>query len=133
MENSRLSKVERLFKEHLPAYRDWHLTDWLEWADHGGLIVRVFPNEREEELLAAAVVRPISFLRLAEPYDSYAVDQRGDVLYIDAAVATSKNALRCLALGVIQRFGPRRRVAFRRQGEELKIHSYQNARKALLK
>jgi hypothetical protein len=124
--------TEDFIKEYLPAYREYKdFSKWLEWADACGFLLRVYPDEREESVAAAAIVRPLNKKQLDAAYDSFVYDEGGSVLFIDMAVAPSRDAFKALAFCIIKRFGERELVSFHNRGRK-RIHSMRKARTALL-
>ena len=65
-----------------------------------------------------------------KPTDNFDID--GEILFIDLAIAPNREVLRCLGLGIMQRFGHRKEVVFKNKGQ-LRRHDLFTARRALLR
>ena len=132
--SSRLHKIGQFFLERIPAYRHTpHFEQWLEWADGHGFLLTVFPDEREETVLAAAIIRPITVQQLTAKYDSFAFNDKGAVLFLDNCVAPNTNLKRALLIGALQRFGPRLAFAYDTHKVGIRVRHFNRVRQALLK
>ena len=120
-----------LAKKHLPkeaANREF--ADWLNWSAALGFLVTVYDNEKDKNILGLAIARPIT--DTSKIPDSYAYDHNGRYVHIDLAIAPTKQILRAVGIGIIQKFGQRELLSSEHK-KTLKVRSYGNACRALFR
>lgn len=129
-----MSATRAFLLNGLPELSEYEsLGDWIEWADACGFLLRVYPDDSEHELVAAAIVRPLTKKQLDKGYDAFVHDENGELLYIDICVALTQEALRGLGLSILGRFGEREAIAFNSHKRGIRIHDWNKSRKSIFK
>lgn len=111
-----------------PTFREW-----FDWHSERGL---VGVAKDGEEVAGVAIARCVKGLEVPEPYEH---DEAGESVFVDLTVtsiggittALSRKALKCLLSILWDRFGPRRRITFKRNGFYKEYDYYKFMRKAL--
>jgi len=111
-----------------PTFREWY--GW--HADRG--LVGVAKDG--EEVAGVAIARCVKGLEVPKHYEH---DEAGESVFVDLTVTSiggittdlSRKALKCLLSILWDRFGPRRRITFKRNGFYKEYDYYKFMRKAL--
>jgi hypothetical protein len=107
--------------------------EWLDWHANRGL---VGVAKEGDKIAGVAVARCVRGFEPPEPYEH---TEDGDAVFVDLTVtsldgisnALSRKALKCLLSILWDRFGPRRRITFKRNGFYKEYDYYTFMRKAL--
>ena len=129
-----INKIAQLARDSgIEEIKDWpkrRLEDWLGWCAASGALITCYQGPGSKEPLGFAVVRPIN--SLTKKHQHYRMDERGQTLFVDMAVAKTSDILRALGFGVLQRYGERKYIASEKKGK-MHIHSWHKIRKSLLR
>lgn len=110
-----------------------NLKEWIDWHMDRGL---VGVAKDGDEVAGVAVAR---CFRGSEVPDHYEHDEAGESVFVDLTVtstsgitnALSRKALKCLLSILWDRFGPRRRITFKRNGVYKEYDYFSFMRKAI--
>jgi len=106
------------------------IRDWLIWANEHGFLLTV--SAGANKVIGLMVARPVSQLPVSDNVGEYR--ETGKIIWVDVCIALNKDAWKGLGCLVVQRFGGcRNRIAFQHLGGPIKLHDYDNARRALLR
>lgn len=106
-----LPAIAALLRAQIPAVRAWpekRLEQWLTWYATRELLGIV---TRDGKVVAAGVARPV---HAGQETETYAVDEQGDTIWIDGAVAVDRAATRALWVLLLRRLGRRAWVGYHR-------------------
>jgi hypothetical protein len=134
------SEITDFVLEHYPASQMWEpgsLANWIKWAAWKEFLFLVWDEERPagKRLAGMAIAKPMALGTEYEmrPNDKY--DEEGQAIYVDLAIATKKEAIKAICIGLYERFGDRPVLAFFRydkSNDNLKVYDFQEFRKKLL-
>ena len=105
---------------------------WVAWFDRQGLMGTL--RDKNGEIIGVALARCIP--NGVEP-DHYVHDENGENVFVDLCAtsgirnAESVHPLKGLLLILLDRFGPRKRIIFKRSGQPKEYDYYKFMRKAL--
>jgi hypothetical protein len=107
--------------------------EWFEWHTERGL---VGVAKEGDKIAGVAIARCVRGVEAPDPYEH---DEAGESVFVDLTVtsidgksnALSRKALKCLLSILWDRFGPRRRITFKRNGFYKEYDYYNFMRKAL--
>jgi len=103
---------------------------WLGWHVHNGFVIRALDDN--ENTVGVGIVRPV--MSADDANDFYEFDPEGSVLFIDLLICEHPSAMQAIGLGVLQRFGMREWVAWKRPPfYVVKIHSAARLRRHLFR
>lgn len=105
--------LNELILKHYEPYRKWDrdiFNGWLAWQIHNGFVIRALADD--ETTVGVGIVRPVMKAENAD--DHYEFDPEGSVLFIDLLICLHPAAMPAIGLGVLQRFGQRQTVAWKR-------------------
>jgi hypothetical protein len=128
-----VSKLAELALAQIPSVRKWDeakLYEWLSWMDASGCVIACYEDGRSIDPLGFAVVRPI--VDISKKHQRYHVNERGQTLYCDMAVAPTRKIMQAIGFAVLDRFGQRKFWASSKN-DNLKVHDFNSVRKALLR
>lgn len=121
-----------ILKHHEP-YRMWNRENfdgWLAWNIHNGFVIRAVNDN--DETVGVGIVRPV--MKEEDATDRYEFDPEGSVLFIDLLLCLHPSAMQAIGFGVLQRFGMRETVAWRRDPYYVtKSHSAARLRRHLFR
>ena len=106
--------------------------EWVGWFDKQGLMGTL--RNRNDEILGVALARCVNS---GSEVGHYVHDEHGDNIFVDlCATSGIRNAesvapLKGLLLILLDRFGPRKRIIFKRLGQPKEYDYYKFMRKAL--
>ena len=128
-----MTAVEFIEASGVPESRWPNFREWFEWHNERGL---VGVAKDGDEVAGVAIARCIKGMEVPDPYEH---DEYGDSVFVDLTVtsiggitnALSRKALKCLLSILWDRFGPRRRITFKRNGFYKEYDYYKFMRKAL--
>jgi hypothetical protein len=103
---------ELILKHHEP-YRQWDrdiFDAWLGWHIHNGFVIRALDDD--STTVGVGIIRPV--MKAEDASDHYEYDPEGSVLFIDLLICLHPAAMMAIGLGVLQRFGQRETVAWKR-------------------
>lgn len=108
---------------------------WMGWHESRGL-VGVVKDKPEGDILGVAIARCLNDLQSPE---HYVHSEDGDNVFVDLTVTSidgnssdlSRKALRCLLMILLERFGPRKRITFKRNGAHREYDYMKFMRKAM--
>ena len=119
-----LDKLEAFVTDNYSGTLAWDegtLRDWILWAnDNGFLFLAVGKNGNP---LGVAIARPLNEARDLS-HTSYHPD--GTNIYVDLTVAANKSAMKPLMAQIVNRFGVRSKICFKRygRGEEPRFYDF---------
>lgn len=105
--------LNELILEHYPTYKKWDraiFDGWLGWHNDNGFVIRALDDN--ENTVGIGIVRPV--MKAEDANDHYEFDPEGSVLFIDLLICLHPSAMTAIGLGVLQRFGQRQTVAWKR-------------------
>jgi len=128
-----VTAVEFIEASGVPESMWPNFREWFNWHSERGL---VGVAKDGDEVAGVAIARCIKGMEVPEPYQH---DEDGDSVFVDLTVtsiggitnALSRKALKCLLSILWDRFGPRRRITFKRNGFYKEYDYYKFMRKAL--
>jgi hypothetical protein len=111
-----------------PSFREW-----FAWHENRGLVGVAKDGDK---IAGVAIARCVRGMEAPEHYEH---TEDGDTVFVDLTVTSidgksnglSRKALKCLLSILWDRFGPRRRITFRRKGTYKEYDYYNFMRKAL--
>ena len=128
-----MTAVEYIEASGVPESMWPNFREWFNWHQERGL---VGVAKDGDEVAGVAIARCVSDGQDPKHYEH---NEHGDSVFVDLTVtsiggrtnALSRKALKCLLSILWDRFGPRRRIAFKRNGAYKEYDYYQFMRKAL--
>ena len=116
---------------HYPPALEWDqiaFYKWIQWSLGESFLVTVLDNN--DEMVGLGVAHPIMH---DQGEDS--LDQEGDTVFVDLAIALNYEAFQMLGFAFIDRFGAREYVAWREAGHGFKqrTHSFARFRRNLFR
>lgn len=102
-----------LILEHYEPYRKRtrsNFDSWLAWNIHNGFVIRAIDDD--ESTVGIGIVRPV--MKADDAADPFEYDPEGSVLFIDLLICLHPAAMAAIGLGVLQRYGERQTVAWKR-------------------
>jgi len=128
-----VTAVEFIEASGVPESMWPNFREWFDWHSERGL---VGVAKDGNEVAGVAIARCIKGMEVPEPYQH---DEDGESVFVDLTVtsiggitnALSRKALKCLLSILWDRFGPRRRITFKRNGFYKEYDYYKFMRKAL--
>ena len=100
---------------------------WLKWAEDNGFLAVIMDYNKPIGLLLA---KPVA--EIPKTNHSYEFDLDGDILYINFAVAKTKEIMRMLGAAALNNLGLRKQLAYKRNGK-LKVRDMKKTLTALFK
>jgi hypothetical protein len=128
-----MTAVEFIEASGVPESMWPNFREWFDWHSERGLVGVVKDGD---EVAGVAVARCARGVEAPDPYEH---DEAGESVFVDLTVCSidgktnplSRKALKCLLSILWDRFGPRRRITFKRNGTYKEYDYYNFMRKAL--
>lgn len=111
-----ICKHDKNIAKWVPSDRNY----WIGWMNEQGFLVAIC--DANDKTIGFVSARPI--MKKEEAQTPYLVDQEGEIIYVESIVALSNEVFRALIVALINRFGRRKYVAWKRakSGERLHLH-----------
>lgn len=135
-----LEDVVPFVHSHYPESTVWKegvLENWLTIAAMNGYLMLALNDE--EEPVGLIIARTVD--KIPAKMDRNPFDEDGQIIYVDFAIAPNKQVLSALAWAVLQRYGLRKILAYRKNAhqpetsplDDIRVHDTGKVAKALLK
>lgn len=127
-------EITRFVLKHWPPAKKWNrriLHGWLKW--HRGHAFLSLALNDDLSIAGLVIARPT--MRPPSRDEWYEFDDEGSCLYIDLAISAQPDALKAAGFAILQRFGMRQTVAWRRnaRGDALYVYPARSIRRNLFR
>jgi hypothetical protein len=129
VETERDEEINTFILDHYPTAKEWkpeYVSDWAAWTAELGFLHLCYDKPGDEgKLVGICIARPLSITRSRDGFGVLDFDTDGEVLFVDLLVSTAgRIGMKAIMLVLLQRFGDRSLIAFKRLKTQDKFNVY---------
>lgn len=123
----------RFISDHLEFYRNYNpesFKSWVIWNQAMGYVMEILNDD--DSLAGLVIARPV--MEAEDAYDHYAFDPEGSCIFVELLIGTKPLCKHAAVFLVIERFGVRDKVAWRRNPHgEIREYSSKSVRRNIFR